>query len=229
MRVLIVEDNKDLAANLQDYFQEKQYELMLAYDGLVGLHLATTERWDVIVLDIMLPGIDGLALCERLRKDANDTTPILMLTARDKLQDKIRGFHSGTDDYLVKPFAMQELDMRLRALHRRATSELCGHVLTVGDLVANAKTMEITRAGRPIELTRIGRKILICMMRASPAMVSRAELEHIIWGEHEQPFSDVLRSHIYSLRRAVDRPFRQKLLHTVRGMGYRLAEEAGNS
>ena len=225
MRILIVEDNKDLAANLQDYLEEKGHELAFAYDGLVGLHLAATERWDVIILDITLPGVDGLTLCERLRKDANDSTPILMLTARDTLQDKIKGFHSGTDDYLVKPCAMQELDVRLRALHRRATSEVCGDVLTVGDLVANSKTLQITRAGHPIELTRIGRTILLCLMRASPAMVSRTELEQLIWREDDQPFSDVLRSHIYALRRAIDRPFQHKLLHTVRGMGYRLVDD----
>jgi DNA-binding response OmpR family regulator len=224
MRILIVEDDKDLAENLQEYLEEKGHELAFAYDGLVGLHLASTERWDVIVLDIMLPGIDGLKLCERLRKDANDSTPILMLTARDRLQDKIQGFKAGTDDYLVKPFAMQELEMRLEALYRRASSEIRGHILTVGDLVANVKTMEITRAGRPIELTRVGRKILIHLMRASPAMVSRSELEYVIWGD-DQPFSDVLRSHMYTLRREIDRPFEHKLLHTVRGLGYRLVEQ----
>ena len=126
--------------------------------------------------------------------------------------------------YLVKPFAMQELEMRLEALYRRASSEVCGQVLTVGDLVANVKTLEIARAGRPIELTRVGRKILLHLMRASPALVSRAELEYAIWG-HDQPFSDVLRSHMYTLRRAVDQPFQQKLLHTVRGLGYRLIAE----
>jgi DNA-binding response OmpR family regulator len=224
MRILIVEDDKDLAENLQEYLEEKGHELSFAYDGLVGLHFAATERWDVIVLDIMLPGMDGLKLCERLRKDANDTTPILMLTARDSLQDKIKGFQSGTDDYLVKPFAMQELEMRLESLYRRATSEICGQILTVGDLVANVKTMEITRAGRPIELTRVGRKILLHLMRASPALVSRAELESVIWGD-DQPFSDVLRSHMYTLRREIDRPFQKKLLHTVRGLGYRLVEQ----
>jgi DNA-binding response OmpR family regulator len=224
MRILIVEDDKDLAENLQEYLEEKGHELAFAYDGLVGLHLAVTERWDIIVLDIMLPGIDGLKLCERLRKDANDSTPILMLTARDRLQDKIDGFQSGTDDYLVKPFAMQELEMRLKALYKRASSEICGHIITVGDLVANVKTMEVIRAGHPIELTRVGRKILLHLMRASPALVSRAELEYTIWG-HDQPISDVLRSHMYTLRRAIDRPFQQKLLHTVRGLGYRLAYE----
>jgi DNA-binding response OmpR family regulator len=205
MRILIVEDDKDLAENLQEYLEEKGHELAFAYDGLVGLHLASTERWDVIVLDIMLPGINGLKLCERLRKDANDSTPILMLTARDSLQDKVEGFQAGTDDYLVKPFAMQELEIRLEALHKRASSELCGHVLSIGDLEANVKTMEITRAGCPIELTRVCRKILIHLMRASPAMVSRSELEYVIWG-HDHPFSDVLRSHMYTLRRKIDRP-----------------------
>jgi DNA-binding response OmpR family regulator len=224
MRILLVEDDRDLAENLQEYLEEEGHELAFAYDGLVGLHLAVNERWDVIVLDIMLPGIDGLKLCERLRRDGGDATPILMLTARDRLQDKIEGFQSGTDDYLVKPFAMQELEMRLEALHRRASSEICGQILTVGDLVANVKTTEVSRAGRPIELTRVGRKILLHLMRASPALVSRAELEYAIWG-HDQPFSDVLRSHMYTLRRAIDQPFQKKLLRTVRGLGYRLTEE----
>lgn len=224
MRILLVEDDKDLAENLQEYLEDKGHELAFAYDGLVGLHMAASERWDVIILDIMLPGIDGLKVCERLRQDAGDPTPILMLTARDRLQDKIEGFQSGTDDYLVKPFAMQELEVRLNALYRRTSPGGCGAVLKVGDLEANTKTMEISRAGRPIELTRVGRKILLHLMRASPALVSRAELEYVVWG-HDQPLSDVLRSHMYTLRRAVDRGFDQKLLHTVRGLGYRLAGE----
>lgn len=224
MRILVVEDDQDLAENLQEYLEEKGHEVVFAYDGLVGLHLAATERWDAIVLDIMLPGIDGFKICKRLREDGSDATPILMLTARDRLQDKIEGFQSGTDDYLVKPFAMQELEVRLNALYRRTSPEGSGNTLKVEDLEANVKTLEVTRAGRPLELTRVGRKILFHLMRASPSLVSRAELEYVVWG-HDQPISDVLRSHMYTLRRAVDRPFEVKLLHTVRGLGYRLASE----
>ena len=220
LRILIVEDNADIAENIGDYLEQKGHVLDFAMDGIGGLHLALTHDFDVIVLDIMLPGMDGLTFCRKLRKEADNKTPVLMLTARDTLSDKLEGFDAGADDYLVKPFALEELAARIGVLARRgdqlSTSRLC-----VADLEVDIGKMQVQRAGRKIELNRACLKILIMLMRAHPNVVTRKELEHALWGD-EPPGSDALRSHIYALRSAIDRPFKYSLLETVHGVGYRL-------
>ena len=193
-----------------------------APDGITGLHLAVTGDYQAIILDLMLPGIDGLAVCERLRGDAKKSTPILMLTARDTLQDKIVGLDAGADDYVVKPFEMTELEARLRAVLRRGQSSLTEDRLSVADLTFDTGTFEVTRAGQTITLMPIGMKMLAVLMRASPRVVSREELERQVWGD-VMPDSDALRSHLYNLRKAVDKPFPEALIHTVHGAGYRIA------
>ena len=189
-------------------------------DGIGGLHLALTQDFDVIVLDIMLPGMDGLTFCRKLRREADDKTPVLMLTARDTLSDKLEGFDAGADDYLVKPFALEELAARIGVLARRgdqtSASRLC-----VADLEVDIGQMQVQRAGRKIELNRACLKILIMLMQAHPNVVTRKELEQALWGD-APPGSDALRSHIYALRSAIDRPFKHSLLETVHGVGYRL-------
>jgi len=220
LRILIVEDNADIAENIGDYLEQKGHVLDFAMDGIGGLHLALTHDFDVIVLDIMLPGMDGLTFCRKLRKEADNKTPVLMLTARDTLSDKLEGFDAGADDYLVKPFALEELAARIGVLARRgdrlSTSRLC-----VADLEVDIGKMQVQRAGRKIELNRACLKILIMLMQAHPNIVTRKELEHALWGD-EPPGSDALRSHIYALRSAIDRPFKYSLLETVHGVGYRL-------
>lgn len=220
LKVLIVEDNADIAANIGDYLEAQGHVLDFALDGVGGLHLALTQDFDVIVLDIMLPGMDGLTFCRKLKESAKKQTPVLMLTARDTLSDKLEGFRAGADDYLVKPFALEELAARIAVLVRR--TELAMHdLLRVADLEVDIGKMKVQRAGRPVELNRACLKILTMLMQAHPKVVTRRELEHALWADMP-PGSDALRSHIYALRRAIDRPFKHSLLETVHGVGYRL-------
>ncbi|MBF0422708.1 MAG: response regulator transcription factor [Magnetococcales bacterium] len=221
MRLLIIEDNQDLAISLLEYFSEHDHVVDTAGDGLTGLHLAVVNDYDAIVLDLMLPGLDGLNLCRKLREQAGKNTPILILTARDTLDDKIIGLEAGADDYMVKPFALREVEARLRTIVRRAQPQGLSPVLTVGDLVFDTTTFLITRASHPIELPPIPLKLLELLMRRSPKVVTKNEMEAAVWGD-DPPDSDVLKTHLHVLRNAIDKPFTQELLHTVRGIGYRL-------
>lgn len=222
MRVLIIEDNPDIAANLGDYLEDHGHTVDFAGDGITGLHLAVVNEFDSIVLDLALPGMDGLDVCRKLRSEAGKDTPVLMLTARDRLEDKLAGFDTGADDYLVKPFELQEVEARLKVLagrgRRRNSREL-----KVGDLKYNLDTLNVNRGDQDIYLNPIGLKLLHCLMEASPNVVSRAELEMEVWGE-EMPDSDSLRVHIHSLRSAIDKPFGSNLIQTRHGIGYRLVE-----
>jgi DNA-binding response OmpR family regulator len=224
MRILVIEDNRDILANILDYLQLKGYVVDCAQDGLSGLHLAATEHYDLIVLDIMLPGIDGYQVCRRLRDDAGRDTPIIMLTARDALPDRLQGLGAGADDYLVKPFALSELVARIEAILRR-TQGSRKRVLQVADLVYDLDTLEASRAGQPLRLNPIGHKLLAILMQRSPAVVRREALEEALWGE-DLPESDSLRSHVHQLRQVLDKPFAKPLLHTVHGVGFRLAEDS---
>jgi len=222
MRVLIIEDNPDIAANLGDYLEDHGHTVDFAGDGVTGLHLAVVNEFDAIVLDLALPGMDGLDVCRKLRTEAGKDTPVLMLTARDRLEDKLAGFETGADDYLVKPFELQEVEARLKVLagrgRRRNSREL-----KVGDLNYNLDTLNVSRGNEDIYLNPIGLKLLHCLMEASPNVVSRAELEMEVWGE-EMPDSDSLRVDIHSLRSAIDKPFGSNLIQTRHGIGYRLVE-----
>src|SRR5680860_8879 len=220
MRILIIEDNRDIAANLGQFLEARGHALDFAEDGVTGLHLAVVNDYDVIVLDLMLPGMDGLVLCRKLREDALKSTPVLMLTARDTLADKLDGFSVGADDYLIKPFSLRELEARLLALKRRADHPRLSKLLTVGDLEYDLDTLSIKRSGTRIDLPATTRKILALLMRNSHRVVSRAEIVREIWGD-DPPESDALRAHIHAIRNAVDRPFPVKVLHTVHGSGYR--------
>lgn len=221
MRVLLVEDHEDLAINICDFLEARSMILDHAADGVTGLHLATVHTYDVIVLDLGLPGIDGLTLCRELRNRARKSTPVLMLTARDTLDDKLRGFAEGADDYLVKPFALAELAARVSALSRRGGGGATS-LLWVEDLCLDPQTREVRRDGRAISLSRLELRMLRVLMEASPAVVRRADLEAEIWGD-EPPDSVTLRSHIHNLRKSVDRGFDEPLIHTIRGVGYRVA------
>lgn len=224
MRILIIEDNRDLAANMIDFMEDRGHAVDAAGDGLTGLHLATVNDYDAILLDLMLPGMDGITLCRKLRDDARKTTPVLILTARDALDDKIVGLESGADDYVVKPFALREVEARLKALARRAQSHGLQTRLQVGDLAFDTQTMKITRGERAIQLPPIPLKLLETLMRQSPRVLNRAELEHAIWGD-TPPDSDALRAHMHLLRGAVDAEGDAPLIRTVRGIGYQIAEQ----
>lgn len=222
MRVLIIEDNPDIAANLGDYLEDHGHTVDFAGDGVTGLHLAVVNNFDAIVLDLALPGMDGLEVCRKLRDEAGKDTPVLMLTARDRLEDKLAGFDTGADDYLVKPFELQEVAARLKVLSARGRRRT-PRELKVGDLSYNLDTLSVQRRGEEIYLNPIGLKLLQCLMEASPNVVSRADLEMEVWGE-EMPDSDSLRVHIHSLRSAIDKPFGSHMIQTRHGIGYRLVD-----
>jgi len=174
----------------------------------------------------MLPGMDGLDVCRKLREDARKNTPVLMLTARDTLEQKLQGFKTGADDYMVKPFELQELEARLEVLSRRGKS-VTARVLTIADLEFNLDTLEVKRGGKSINLNPTGLKLLQRLMEASPWVVSREELELRVWGE-ELPDSDSLRVHIHGLRNAIDKPFEVPLIQTRHGIGYRMVDPGAN-
>lgn len=222
MHILIIEDNPDLAANVCDFLEAKGHSTDAAGDGITGLHLAVTHDYDAIVLDVMLPGMDGFTLCKRLREEARRDTPVLMLTALDSLDDRVTGLEFGADDYVVKPFALRELEARLKALSRRAHGATSNTVLRVADLEYDPAMVRVRRGTRGIELPPIPLQLLETLMRAAPRVVKRDELERAVWGD-QPPDSDSLRAHMHVLRAAVEVPGEPVLLHTLRGIGYRLA------
>ena len=224
IRALIVEDNRDICGNIAAYLEKLGYVLDFAHDGVTAMNLALTHPFDVIVLDLMIPRMDGLTFCQRLRADAEIETPVLMLTARDTLDDRLKGFDAGADDYLVKPFALQELHARIRALYKRSHRN-GDNLLTVGDLTLNRSTRQVHRAGRRVEINPAGMKLLRRLMEESPSVVDRDALETLLWAD-ERPDGDALRSHMYKLRQAIDRSFDRPLIHTVHRIGYRIAEDA---
>ncbi len=223
--ILLVEDHRDIAEMVFDYLETRGFTVDYAPDGRAGLHLGIANRYDAVVLDVMLPGIDGLELCRRLRDEAQLLAPVLMLTARDTLADKLAGFEHGADDYLIKPFDLAELEARLHALLRRARGGLQGELLRVDDLTFDTRTLKVMRAGSELVLTPIGLKILKVLMQQSPAVVDRRVIERAIWGDLP-PDSDALRSHMYNLRKVVDKPFARPLIHTLHSAGFRLALDA---
>ena len=224
MRLLLIEDHRDIAANITEYFEARGIAVDLALEGTSGLEKALSESYDAIVLDLMLPGIDGLSLCRQLRAAGRTRVPILMLTAKDLLEDKIEGFEAGADDYLVKPFSLVELDARLKALMRRASVPATPRILSVADLRFDLDTLEAERAGDPVKLNPTTRRILMLLLQNSHRVVTRAELERELWGE-QPPQGDFLRAHMHALRTAIDKNFPVKLLHTIHGTGYRLTAD----
>jgi len=224
LRILVVEDNPDLAANLVDYLDAKGHLADAAGDGISGLALATKNDYDVILLDLMLPGLDGLTLCRRLREEAGCMTPILMLTARDTIEDKIAGLEAGADDYLVKPFVLREVAARVKALARRAQAASPRQKLLVGDLSFDTGTFEVRRGGQVLALPPIPLRLLECLMRASPRVLARDDLVRAVWSD-TPPDSDALRAHMHVLRNAIDKPFDAPLLRTLRGLGWSIAPD----
>jgi DNA-binding response OmpR family regulator len=223
MRILVVEDDPDLAANLGDFLELRGHSVDFAPTGRQGEALATSNTFDAIVLDRMLPGQDGATICRALRQ-RGDGTPILMLTALDAVDQRVEGLAAGADDYLVKPFALDELVARLEALHRRASRQVTAAPLRIADLEYNPATLTATRGGQHLEMSATLRQLLEYLLRHQDRVVTRSELCELIWGDSDV---DALRGHIHELRLVVDRPFAKPLLHTVRGGGWRLMEENG--
>ncbi|MBD8896979.1 MULTISPECIES: response regulator transcription factor [Desulfovibrio] len=231
--LLLVEDNEDILANLYAFLEPLGYELDCARNGRTGLAMAIDQHFDCIVLDIMLPGIDGISLCRELRDKHHKLTPIIMLTARDAVADRVQGLEAGADDYLVKPFALKELEARIRALLRRGrmssgNSADGGAVWTYADLTFNSGEHWAERQGRRLRLSPTGFRILDELMRVAPGLVRREDLEHALWGD-DPPEGSALRTHIHELRRELDKPFAESLLHTVPHVGYRLSTDPGDN
>lgn len=227
-KILIIEDNPDIVANVYAFFEPKGYQLDNAHNGPSGLKLAAENHYDVILLDVMLPGMDGTQLCKVLREKLHNKTPVLMLTARDTLSDKVAGFDSGADDYLVKPFSLVELEVRVRALIRRHQDEYFEQDIKLGPLTLNIEKHTAYRDNTALKLTPTGFKILQTLMQSYPNVVSKSELEEKVWGE-DLPNSDALRTHLHSVRAQVDKPFNQAMLMTVPGVGYQIVSPKDES
>lgn len=220
--VLIVEDQHDIAANIWDFLERRGHRVDHAGDGSSGLSRALHGRYDAIVLDLGLPRLDGLELCRRLRQ-AGRGTPVLMLTARDTLDDKLKGYAEGADDYLVKPFDLRELEVRLRALCRERSDTPSVHCY--GPLRFDPATLLAWRDGTQIALNRTQARLLEVLLQKAPGIVTHAALAARVWGDGEHDAARV-HDHLYGLRSLIDKPFATPLLHSVRGVGYRLLDVA---
>ena len=220
INVLLVEDNLELAITLIEYLGVSEIICDHARDGHMGLQMARAQHYDVILLDVMMPRLNGQKVCRALREDGMQT-PILMLTSLDALQDKLDGFAAGTDDYLLKTCDMRELVARIRALSHRRSGQTS--VLQVADLCMDVASHEVSRNNQALHLSPIGWQLLECLMRASPNPVSRVRLEMAIWGD-QPPDSNSLKVHMFRLRHSVDKGFERPLIHTLAGVGFKLAE-----
>lgn len=223
MHILIVEDDAEIAGNLYDYFSDRGYDVDAAPNGVTALHLLSTQRFDAVVLDVGLPGIDGLTVAQRIRSDTRSGVPILMLTARDTLDDKLAGFNAGADDYLVKPFALKEVEARITALVKRAQGRVVESEVRVGALSYDPFSGVAAWQGKPLKLSPKSLKLLVTMMGQPGRLFTREELEQTVWGEL-QASSDTLRSHLSQLRRELVLPDGRSPIETVHGRGYRLVE-----
>lgn len=224
MRVLIAEDDRKIADFVAKGLREAGFAVEHVTDGEEGLYFALHERYDVIVMDIMLPKVDGLAIIEEMRR-SRIATPVIILSAKRSLDDKIKGLNIGSDDYLTKPFAFSELLARIQALLRRSTGTAEPTQLVAGDLVLDLLSRTVTRSGNMIELLPREIALLEYLMRNAGRVVSRTMLLEHVWGINFDPSTNVVDVHICRLRDKVDRDFPKKLIHTVRGIGYVLREE----
>lgn len=224
MRVLVVEDEQKISAYLKRGLEEHGYAMDAAFTGREALDWAESAPYDVIVLDIMLPEIDGLTVCRELRKKGN-RTPILMLTARDAVDDRVQGLDAGADDYLVKPFALKELLARLRAMTRRSTDKPKSPLLQIADLALDTLSRRIKRGEKTIELTAKEYAVLECLLREPDRVLSRTQIAEHVWNYDVYNQSNVVDVYIRNLRRKIDDGFEVKLIHTIRGAGYRLSVE----
>jgi DNA-binding response OmpR family regulator len=224
MRILLVEDENRISVYVRRGLEEFGYAVDAVFTGKDALAWAESAHYDVVILDILLPELDGLSVCRELRR-RGDRTPILVLTARDTIDDRVAGLDAGADDYLVKPFAMQELLARLRAVSRRSRDIPKSPILTVADLTLDPTTRRVTRGGRPIGLPAKEFAVLECLMRAAGRVLSRGQIAENVWSYDTFNQSNVVDVYIRNLRRKIDDGFDPKLLHTIRGVGYQLTDD----
>ncbi len=226
--ILMVEDHFELAATVCEFLEAHGYVVDHARNLDAAKNFLKSQPFHLLLLDVNLPDGTGYQLCDWVRNEQGLDLPVLMLTARDTVEDKLQGFSAGADDYLIKPFDFNELVARIRALIKRASGEVSNSQIKIHDLVLDTSTQRVIRNGHSIELPPIQFKLLKTLMRQSPKVVTKQELIMELWGE-EEPESDALRSHIYNLRKMIDKPFEQKLLHTVSGVGLKIAIEQSAS
>jgi len=222
LKILLIEDCHTVAEVIFDYFEGSEFELDFAATGTLGLALAQSNNFDCIILDIMLPGIDGITVCHRLRAEGYDT-PIIMLTARDTDSDMLQGLKIGADDYIVKPFNLELLEARIINAVRRSSGNGFAKTVVFGPVTLNPKTCQVWREGSEIKLTPTCFKIMKLLILKAPSVVSRQEIEDSIWGD-ELPDKDILRKHIYQLRLKIDKPYDKDVIETIPKTGYRLSE-----
>nr|WP_227714296.1 response regulator transcription factor [Marinobacter sp. S6332] len=219
--MLIVEDQVDLAENLFEFLGEDRYALDFAADGLTALHLLATQSYDVIVLDLMLPGVNGYDICKRIRNDLQCQTPVILMTALSGLPDKEKGFDCGADDYLVKPFELRELQLRVEALHRRYAPQR--PILSAGDLRFDPGTLEVELNGSKTALSGTPARLFELLVRAYPSFLSHEALSDALWGAHHGEMEgNSLRTHIYTLRKSLQSGLGNGLVKTIHGRGYSL-------
>ena len=224
MRILIIEDERRLANAIKKGLEQEAYAVDLAFDGTHGFDLAAVEQYDLIILDLMLPGMDGMQVCKKLRKEKGIATPILMLTARGQLKDKVAGLNAGGDDYLVKPFAFEELLARIKALTRRPRDALLGNVLGASGLSLDTLTYEVRRAGKRIKLSKKEYALLEYLLRNTGRILSKEQIISHVWDYDADILPNTVEVFIGYLRSKIDRPFKKHppLINTVRGFGYRI-------
>ena len=216
--ILVVEDNREILSNITMFLENRNYTVDCADNAMTAMYLIGNNHYDVIVLDIMLPGdANGYDICKTMRQ-CNNNTPVIMLTAKDSVEERLEGFESGTDDYLVKPFSLDELEARINAIYKRSTSA-SQSMLSVGDLSFNTETYSVLRQGKQIELNPTLYKLLEILMRSSPNVVKKEIIENYIWGD-DIPESNVLKTTVHMLRKKIDFEFDRSLIHTMRGIGY---------
>lgn len=222
MRILIVEDTQRIANSIKKGLEQERYAVDIAYDGISGFDLAIGEEYDVIILDIMLPKMGGLEICQKLRDEKN-TTPILILTARGQISDRVAGLNCGADDYLTKPFSFEELLARVKALTRRP-KEMVAEIQKVGDLELNNHTFEVTRQGTPINIGRKEFCLLEYLMRHPNQILTKEQIVTHVWDYDADILPNTIEVYIKNLRQKIDLPFKNKkpLLKTVRGFGYKI-------
>jgi DNA-binding response OmpR family regulator len=225
MRVLIVEDERKISAYVKRGLEEQGYAVDAAYTGTEALDFADAAPYDLILLDILLPEMDGLAVCRELRRKGN-RTPVLMLTARDDIDDRVAGLDAGADDYLVKPFALKELLARLRALNRRGADSPKSPILQLADLTLDTLTRRVKRGNKTIELAAKEYAVLECLLREPDRVLTRTQIAEHVWNYDVFNQSNIVDVYIKNLRRKIDNDFDVKLIQTIRGAGYRLSVES---
>ena len=225
MRILLVEDDGKIASFIVKGLKAEGFAVDHAADGEDGLHLALTEPYDAAIIDLMLPKLDGLSLIEQMRRE-KIRTPVIILSARGSVDDRVKGLHTGGDDYLTKPFAFSELLARVQALIRRSTDVSEPTKLMVADVTVNIVTREVVRAGKTIELQPLEFSLLEYLMRNTGRVVSKTMIMEHVWDYYFDPQTNVVESRIYKLREKIDKDYSNKLIHTVRGVGYVLKDKS---